>query len=960
MNYFIQTAIRKTFFIVLSGLFVFGLPVQQAVAQTFQNGDVFVAISDGQVQWRNATGTLIQTLNTGQGGYTTGMAFDEDGFLYVTNFSANSVSVFNKSGVLQGTFGSGYSTPESIIFDAAGNAYVGNLGNGIRKFNSAGSYLSSSYTGRVDFLDLAADQCTMLRTTEGSTVARHNVCTNTALSDFATGLGGNAFALRVRQGGQVLLANGGNVLRLSSAGAVLQTYTVSGEGTWFALNLDPDGSSFWSANFGSANVYKIDIATGDVVTSFNTGTGGNTVFGLAVFGEVTVSNTYYSKASGDLHNVLTWGVNPDGTGTNPPDFSAGKTFNLRNRSVNYNMTANWTVGGVLNIPTGSQLRINGNTLSIAFVTGDGTISGSTTSNLTVTGGPNTLEFTSGSNSLNNFTVNVPRSAATTNVGNALNVYGTLTVNANGTLTTGGFLTLKSNAAGTARVAPVLGSISGNVTVERYVPARRAWRLLNAPVGGTQTIKAAWQEGAANASSNPNPGFGTHITGGVVYGTAANGFDLNTAALSKSYSSIKSFNNATGKWDSVANTNSITVGNKPYMLFVRGDRSIPLSGPDVPANNTVLRAKGSLKTGDQTFSVGASGFTSVPNPFASPFDFHSITRTNVPDKFYVWDPKLGGTNGVGAFVNVSWNGSSYDITPTPVSAISRYIQSGQSFMIQSNGSAGSLVVKETDKSATAAADVFDAAEGDNRQVSAMRLRTEPAQGLKLNLQTDEGDSKGTLDGVFLSYGKSFSNSIDDMDVLKLDNIEENLAMIRDGQALMVERRTAATAQDAIQLKLWNVTQRSYLLDINPINLSATGLYVYLKDNYLRTTTLIDVKQATQIPFIVTSDEASANPNRFTILLATTKLQPEGLADGITIFPNPIKGRTISLRIINQPEGTYQVSLVNGLGQIVQQERINHTGGSSVQSVQLRSKLAKGVYQLNVSRGGEKTILKLLSE
>ncbi len=953
---------RTACFSLFSALFLFLLPLQQANAQTFQNGDVFVAVSNGQVQWRSATGTLIQTLNTGQGGFTTGMAFDEDGNLYVTNFSANSVSVFNKSGVLQGTFGSGYSTPESIVFDAEGNAYVGNLGNGIRKFNASGTYLGSSYTGRVDFIDLAADQCTMLRTTESQFIARHEVCTNTALSDLATGLGGNAFALRIRQNGQILLANGSNVLRLSATGTVLQTYDVGSEISWFALNLDPDGTSFWSANFSTSNVYKIDIATGDVLTTFNTGTGSSTVYGLAVFGEGTISNTYYSKATGDLHNVLTWGTNLDGSGTNPPDFSAGKTFNLKNRSVNYNLSANWTVGGIVNFyDANSRLQINGHTLSLTFLTGTGTLSGSTTSNLTVTGGPNEFDFTSGSNSLKNLTINVPRAASTTELGNALDVYGVLTIGTNGELTTGGYLTLKSNATVTARVAPLLGTISGSVTVERYIPARRAWRLLNAPVGSAQTVKAAWQEGASNTGSNPNPGFGTHITGGTVYGTAANGFDLNAAPLAKSFSSIKTYNNTTGKWDSLPNTNATSVGNKAYMLFIRGNRGINLSGPNVPATTTVLRAKGPLKSGNQTFPVSAAGFTSVPNPFASPFDFHSTTKNNVPDNFYVWDPKLGGANGVGAFVNVSWNGSSYEITPTPVSAISRYIQSGQAFMVRSNGSAGSLVLKEADKSATAAADVFDMAEGENRQVSAMRLRTEPTQGLKMNLQVEEDNAAATLDGIFLSYGSGYSNTIDDMDIVKPDNIEENFAIMRDGQTLMVEKRKPADANDIMQLKLWNVTQRSYLLDINPINLSTSGLYVYLKDNYLRTTTPVDLGRASQIRFTITADKASASADRFAVVMATKELQPENLIlDGITAFPNPVKGRTISLRITNQPEGAYQVVLINGLGQVMHQEKLRHAGGSAVQTIQLRSKLAKGIYQLNVSRGEAKASLQVLSE
>lgn len=277
--------------VVLSFVVVwcFALTREQGQAQgnVFTTGDVFVAIGNGQVRWFRPDGTVVATLDTTQGGFTTGMGIDSTGRLYVTNFSANSVSRFDTSGNLLGTFGSGYSTPEMIVFDLAGNAYVGNTGGGIRKFDANGNFLQQFNSGRVDFLDLAADQRTMLFTQEGGNIKRYDVVSDTPLSDFATGLGGSAFEVRIRPNGEVFLANGANVRRLDANGNVIQTYDQAGEDSWFALHLDPDGTSFWSANFNSGNVYRIDIATGNVLRMFNSGAPGNT-FGLAVFGEITV------------------------------------------------------------------------------------------------------------------------------------------------------------------------------------------------------------------------------------------------------------------------------------------------------------------------------------------------------------------------------------------------------------------------------------------------------------------------------------------------------------------------------------------------------------------------------------------------------------------------------------------------------------------------------------------------
>jgi len=57
----------------------------------------------------------------------------------------------------------------------------------------------------------------------------------------------------------------------------------------FALNLDPDGTSFWTGDLGGDNkVFRVDIASGAVLTSFNTlQAGDNTLGGLTVFGEIT-------------------------------------------------------------------------------------------------------------------------------------------------------------------------------------------------------------------------------------------------------------------------------------------------------------------------------------------------------------------------------------------------------------------------------------------------------------------------------------------------------------------------------------------------------------------------------------------------------------------------------------------------------------------------------------------------
>lgn len=743
-----------------------------------------------------------------------------------------------------------------------------------------------------------------------------------------------------------------NNLQLVAAGPVFQGNTVPGP------VVGASGGNLWDIR--SFNVTPF-LTPGP--NSLNLTTGQNSdCLGLIVAlvdlpaGAAPLS-VYYSKPTGDLHNVLTWGLNMDGSGPNPPDFGAAKTFMLANRVVDYTLTGNWTVGGILNIPNASQLKINGFTLSVADVNGGGSFSGTTVSNLILTTpsfGGTSLNFLSTGNNLGNLTIT---SGATTTLASALNIYGVLTEQ-DGTFNTANLLTLKSTATNTARVAPVTGSISGTVTVERYIPARRAWRIMSAPVGGSQTINQAWQEGVTTSSANPNPvpGYGTHIT----EGSPVNGFDHNPLIA---MISIKRYVSATDSWNPLSNTNATTVNSDTYLLFVRGDRGIPLGLNTVPPITTTLRATGPLKVGNQTFPVSASGFTAIPNPFASPINFATLTKTNVQNNFYLWDPKMGGTDGVGGYVLLSFNGTSYDITPAAVSPESQYIQSGQGFLVHSTGTAGSLVIKESDKSATPAMDVFRVAStsaSGNANPFNVNVSTKSA-GLRINLQSVNADNTTSLlDEVFSSYGTNFSDKVDELDAQKLANVEENLAIARGNHNLMIDRSAALDETDTIQLKLWNtVAGKRYAVEFNSVNLSTTVSTAYLLDNYLKTSTPVSLNKIFRFYFNVTPDAASTSSNRFTVVFKAASDQ--GMANnknGIITYPNPVTGKTIQLMFNDQPQGTYKVELVNGLGQTIYTNQINHGGGSAIQKLELVSKPVTGIYLLNITNSNRRNAVKVV--
>jgi hypothetical protein len=287
----------------------------------FQAGDVFAGVGYGVIRHYDKNGNFIENLAIPSGStYNTGMAFDSSGNLYATDFWGSKVAKFNNAGSFLSFFGSGYNyDPESIAIDASGRVYVGQADGtaDILKFDSSGNLLASynvaTESRGSDWIDLASDQCTMYYTSEGKKIKRFNVCTNTQLSDFATGLPGSAaFALRILSNGGVLVADTNATLRLDATGNIVQTYPrPSGEtSTLFALNLDPDGTSFWTGGYSSGKVYKFDVSTGNLLSTINTTSQGtiSALGGIAVFGEITSVQSAPKKTVGVYDNTGTWAL----------------------------------------------------------------------------------------------------------------------------------------------------------------------------------------------------------------------------------------------------------------------------------------------------------------------------------------------------------------------------------------------------------------------------------------------------------------------------------------------------------------------------------------------------------------------------------------------------------------------------------------------------------------------------
>ena len=280
----------------------FGAPTASGAGVPYGLGDVFAGDSNGLIKHFSPAGALLDTLDTLSGSAEdTGMCFGESGNLRSTNFTANTMTLFDNMGnIVTPSWGGPFNQhPESCVLNAVGDIYVGQADGSrdVLKFAPSGALLGSFNVATgprgSDWIDLAGYQCTIYYTSEGNTIRRFDVCANAQLPDFAAGFtdAGSStvcYALRIRINGEVMVACTDKVYRLSPTGTVIQSYPKpAGETSFlFAMNLDLDNASFWTAGFTSGNIYRISIATGALITQF---AAGSAVKGLAIFGEITVA-----------------------------------------------------------------------------------------------------------------------------------------------------------------------------------------------------------------------------------------------------------------------------------------------------------------------------------------------------------------------------------------------------------------------------------------------------------------------------------------------------------------------------------------------------------------------------------------------------------------------------------------------------------------------------------------------
>lgn len=345
-------------------------------------------------------------------------------------------------------------------------------------------------------------------------------------------------------------------------------------------------------------------------------------------------------------------------------------------------------GSTVNIPAGSSANVattltnsgaldNDGTITIAngYDGQTGSLSGDGTHELTggnwnltgsFTAESSTVEFSGGGQTIqgattfNNLTINGGGASV---VADAHNITNTLTLTS-GAFNTNGAVTFISDASGTGRIAEITGgSISGNITMQRYIAGDDDWRLMGSPVGGTSL--SSWNDDFSMAgfpgSNDPTMAF------------------LSMASYDETVAGVKENGYVTpgGIGDGLGT-------GKGWFAYVGQalGAGITMNTELVGPTNTGPIAVATTYT--SSGGVDEDGWNLISNPYPSDVTWDDVTLSNVTPFAYLWDP----------------NGDSYVSYDQSSGAT---IPSTQAFWVKNSApGAGTVTFNENDK----------AADGDN--------------------------------------------------------------------------------------------------------------------------------------------------------------------------------------------------------------------------------------------------------
>ena len=500
----------------------------------------------------------------------------------------------------------------------------------------------------------------------------------------------------------------------------------------------------------------------------------------------------------------------------------------------------------------------------------------------------------------------------------------------GNLASGGFLTLRSDASGTAMVVNSSGSslVTGTATMERFIN--------NASGAGYRHYASPMQAGTATVQQ---------------FADDLPGFELNPAYNTVG-SSVSPFPTFFAYDETRLNALAVDNFDQGWRVPLATDALAPGRGYTAQtANATLVDISGTLAHADVSLSLtrGAfanSGWHLLGNPFPSPLDWDLVPAAPGVDRaLYVFVP------------SGPYSGTYRSYLPSPVAGQPGIGQNGgtkdvaamQGYFVRATANGSAFTLPAAARPGTYADPTFarGTATADTRPL--LRLQVANAAG-----QTDE-----TVIYFDPAAGSGFSSAHDAHQVQRNGNGFPSLWSEASGPAgalaLSINGLPDVLRAPSIPLGVRVSSTGSHTLSAPALLNLPAGTEVWLEDQALGRR-----HNLSQVPSYVFTMAASFSGPRFVLWLQQRPLSTApnaALQANLRLYPNPATS-TATVELAGA-SGPVELTLVNVLGQVVERRTAMPRAGALREPLDLRA-LPTGVYLLHVRTAAGHATQRLLRE
>jgi hypothetical protein len=562
---------------------------------------------------------------------------------------------------------------------------------------------------------------------------------------------------------------------------------------------------------------------GSANTNFNGGLQVNKSTGTLTLGQnISIQNGLTLTAGAGAFDLGSNTIDLSGNLVNNATLTpSNSTLSIISGSTTISGSSLTSLGNLTITPTGSlvasaSLSVKGDfTNNGSFNANNGTVTFDGPSPQIIHGSTNTNFNNIIYNNNSSLTISAPQSLT-----GALSI-----TTSSGVFNANGNLTLLSTSTSDARIAQITsgGSISGNVTVQRYLPnagSLRAYRYLASPV--TNATVSQWKAtfpitGTFNDPSTVAewPAFPTLIQGNPsMY--SYNEAHTPTTTVEDRFETFPPNGSSTSA--------TALVNGKGYSAFVRQQASpITLSVTGAPQQGSVGVAVTAQSGG------GNDGWNLIGNPYPSPINWANVTvPSGVSNSIVIKDNTNNFGQGAGTFVSYA---GGVGIPNTYTGTIS----SGQAFWVRATSGA-TIIFQEDDKVATS---------------NPKFVRQETLSNLiRVNLSGNGKSDEAVV--RFVHSGNDYADN--NYDAFKLKNDYINLASFSsDNKKLAINGMGALGCSSQVKLDVSDTKSGTYQLSFSNYESFTSGVAISLLDKVSNTTQ--DVRTSPSYSFSINENDPS---------------------------------------------------------------------------------------------------------